>query len=157
MRNYLLFIFLLQSTLLWSQTNISFDRLTTKEGLEHNQVRAIVQDKSGFMWFGTTGGLQKYDGTSFQTFKHNPRDSNSLLVDRIRSLLVDLDGGLWIGTFGGGLSYLKDGKFTHYLNDPDDPSSISDNSIEALAQSADGTLWIVSINELVVQDIPFFE
>ncbi len=142
MRHYLLSIFVLHGTLLWGQSSISFDRLTTKEGLAHNQVRSIVQDKSGFMWFGTTGGLQKYDGTSFQTFKNDPLDSNSLLVDRIRSLLVDKNGGLWIGTFGGGLSFLKDGEFTHYLHDPNDPNSISDNSVEALAQSEDGTLWI---------------
>ncbi len=124
------------------QSNISFDRLTTKEGLAHNQVRAIVQDNHGFIWFGTTTGLQRYDGKKFTTYQNIPGDSNSLIGDRVRSLLADENGGIWIGTFGSGLSYLKDGKFTHHIYEDGNPNSISNNSIEALVKDKEGHLWI---------------
>lgn len=126
----------------YSQSNISFDRLTTKEGLAHNQVRSIVQDINGFIWFGTTTGLQRYDGKKFTTYKNIPGDSNSLIGNRVRALLADDEGGIWIGTFGSGLSYLKDGKFTHYTYEENNPESISNNSIEALVKDKDGNLWV---------------
>lgn len=126
----------------WSQTNVSFERLATNELLAHNQVRAIVQDKAGFIWFGTTHGLQRYDGSNLKTYVHDQNNKNSLSHNTIRTLLADDDGGIWIGTRGGGLNYLKNGKFIIYTSDPKDPTSISDNSIECLAKDSDGNLWI---------------
>jgi len=137
------FIYFYCSFLLaWGQTNFSFERLATNELLAHNQVRAIIQDKTGFIWFGTTHGLQRYDGSNLKTYVHDQYNINSLSHNTIRTLLADDDGGIWIGTRGGGLNYLKNGKFTVYTSDPKDPTTISDNSIECLAKDSEGNLWI---------------
>ena len=39
-----------------------FRNLSIKDGLAQTTVNAIIQDKKGFMWFGTKGGLSRYDG-----------------------------------------------------------------------------------------------
>lgn len=42
-----------------------FKNLSVQNGLSQNTVNAILQDKQGFMWFGTKDGLNRYDGLSF--------------------------------------------------------------------------------------------
>ncbi len=47
----------------------SFTTYTTTQGLAHNTVLSIMEDKSGNFWFGTNGGgVSRYDGTSLTTF-----------------------------------------------------------------------------------------
>src|SRR5262245_54064265 len=53
-------------------------RLTPREGLAHHTVSAIVQDEHGFMWFGTAGGLDRYDGYEFRHFKFDPSRADGL-------------------------------------------------------------------------------
>lgn len=78
--------------------------LTVDNGLSHNEVTAIVQDKDGFIWIGTRGGLNRYDGYQFKIFNQIPGDSNSLVNPSIESLFVDSKGNIWIGTKSGGVS-----------------------------------------------------
>ena len=39
-----------------------FEHLTTEDGLSHNYVQSIYQDKDGFIWLGSDNGLNRYDG-----------------------------------------------------------------------------------------------
>jgi ligand-binding sensor domain-containing protein/signal transduction histidine kinase len=79
------------------------NHLNLADGLSQSTVFAIAQDSSGFMWFGTMDGLNRYDGYSFRVYKHIPFDKTSLSSGFIRCLTVDPKGRLWIGTENGGL------------------------------------------------------
>jgi len=81
-----------------------FAHLTSDDGLIQNSIEAILQDRQGFMWFGTQAGLSRYDGYRFTTFQHDFDDPNSLSESHVRSLFEDRDGMIWIGTEGGGVS-----------------------------------------------------
>jgi ligand-binding sensor domain-containing protein len=93
----------------------SFDHLSVEDGLSQSEVRSIYQDRKGFIWFGTVDGLNKYDGYSFQHFKHDPFDTTSLSNNEVTSLCEDRNGNLWVGTVSG-LSRLDQatGRFTRY-------------------------------------------
>ena len=78
--------------------------LTVEDGLSHNEVTSIVQDKDGFIWIGTRGGLNRYDGYEFEVFNQVAGDPNSLVNPSIESLFVDSNGYIWIGTKSGGVS-----------------------------------------------------
>jgi ligand-binding sensor domain-containing protein len=80
-----------------------FRHFSVAEGLSHSQVNAIVQDRQGFIWFGTRAGLNRYDGYQCKVFRNDPDDSTSLSGDVILALCVTRDGLLWIGTQGKGL------------------------------------------------------
>jgi ligand-binding sensor domain-containing protein/signal transduction histidine kinase len=123
---------------------IRFERITNKEGLSQNSVTSICQDSSGFMWFGTYSGLNRYDGYNYKVFKNEQDNSNSLGNDFIRALCVDKSGDLWIGTNGGGLNKYNKKKecFIRYQLDPNNPNSISHNSITSLFVDHTGDLWI---------------
>ncbi len=51
------------------EDTIRFDRISVEQGLSQHTPRAILQDKDGFMWFGTEDGLNRYDGYTFTIYK----------------------------------------------------------------------------------------
>lgn len=96
---------------------------SVKDGLTRNAVRAIAQDNSGWMWFGSTDGLNRYDGATFQVFT----TQHGLSDNFINSLAVDSSGALWIATNFGGLVRLQAGRFSSFLVDPENPGAFSNH------------------------------
>ncbi|QQS36648.1 MAG: helix-turn-helix domain-containing protein [Ignavibacteriales bacterium] len=90
-------------TLQFAQT-LSFKYLTTENGLSNNTVYDLVQDKTGFLWFATEDGLNRYDGYEFKIFRHDPTNKNSISDNSIWSLREDSKGNIWIGTRNGWLN-----------------------------------------------------
>lgn len=80
---------------------IYFQHLGIKNKLSQSTVLCILQDKSGFMWFGTKDGLNRYDGSDFRIFKQNQSPNNSLGNNVINALYENTDGKLWVGTDNG--------------------------------------------------------
>jgi signal transduction histidine kinase/ligand-binding sensor domain-containing protein len=97
-------------------SGIRFDRITAEDGLSHDTVTSILQDRRGFMWFGTEDGLNRYDGYTFTVYRHDPDDPHSLRDDSIMTLYEDRAGVLWIGTQTGWLERLGEerGQFSHH-------------------------------------------
>lgn len=78
------------------------NHLSVENGLSQSQVNCILQDKAGYIWFGTDDGLNRYDGISFTVFQPDPTDPNSSLAHNIISdLHEDHWGNLWLTTLGG--------------------------------------------------------
>ncbi len=88
----------------FGQYQSRYERLTSNSGLSQNTVVKIIQDKSGFLWFATADGLNRYDGYSFKVFKNDPSDDKSLSGSDIFSVTEDDQGNLWVGTRGAGLN-----------------------------------------------------
>lgn len=83
----------------------SFRQYQVENGLSNNATICCLQDKKGFLWFGTKDGLNRFDGYSFKIFHNNPDDSNSIGNNFIHSLYEDRTGVLWIGTEKGLYKY----------------------------------------------------
>ena len=77
-----------------------FIRLDIDNGLSDNQVNSFLKDKSGFMWIGTNGGLNRFDGQTFKSFKYAPTNPNSIQNNFINKLFEDNNGDIWIGSRG---------------------------------------------------------
>ncbi len=71
--------------------------LTPDQGLASNQTYQVMQDRRGFMWFGCTGGLSRFDGSEFRNFTV----SDGLLHSSVRCMAEDYDGHLWLGVVNG--------------------------------------------------------
>ncbi len=95
-----LFILFLLTEFNYSQ-QIIFKHLTVEDGLSNNKVNTVIQDETGFIWFGTDDGLNRYDGYNFKVFRNDPSDSNSLSSNSIWALFKDHSGYIWIGTKDG--------------------------------------------------------
>lgn len=81
-----------------NENDLYFRHYTNKQGLSHNTVYCAIQDKKGFMWFGTDDGLNRFDGHDFRVFRHNSHDKTTLPNDRVVGLFEDSAGRLWVNT-----------------------------------------------------------
>ncbi len=124
--------------------SMRFRRLSIEEGLSQATGQAILQDNMGFMWFGTQGGLNRYDGHTFTLYKHDSHEPTSLAHNHVWALCDDDSGNLWIGTDGGGLDRWdrRADTFIHHRHDPEDPASLSGDRVRALLLDSSGTLWV---------------
>ena len=109
-----------------------FSSFSKLQGLKHDATRCMLQDKSGNLWFGTVGGVSKYDGKSFTHFTEKEGLSNNA----VWSMLEDKSGNLWFGTDDGVSKY--DGKsFTHFTK----KEGLSNNSVLSMLEDKSGNLW----------------
>jgi signal transduction histidine kinase/ligand-binding sensor domain-containing protein len=114
---------------------------TTAQGLTPpGDIRAIAQDKAGFLWLGTTTGLVRFDGFEFTLW--GTRGEDALPGTFIRSLAATRDGALWVG-FGDATGVVRiDGRrLTRYDGAPAAPPGGPPGPISQLFQQGDGTLW----------------
>lgn len=130
--------------------------LTVDNGLSHNEVTSIVQGDNGFMWIGTRGGLNRYDGYDFKIFNQLPGDSNSLVNPSVESLFVDSKGNIWIGTKSGGVSkYNAETEvFSNIASNYKNKSEIlPDSRVLSFYEDKKGCIWMGTWNNgLIVFD-----
>ncbi len=122
--------------------NYLFNQLTLQHGLSEGTIRNIMEDKDGYMWFGTEDGLNKFNGYEFVVYKRSFSDHYSISDNRPKTLFLDAKSRLWITTFRGVNLYdpIQD-KFYNF-NSPDYPALRSlDKDIESMLQTKDGHFW----------------
>ncbi len=118
---------------------LRFDRLHSGNGLSHNSVYAITQDREGFLWFGTVDGLNRYDGYEFVTYRHDSADRTSLSNSLVHALYEDREGRLWAGT-AQGIDRL-DRRAGHFVRYAVPASTSAAQFVVAFAEDSEGTLW----------------
>lgn len=124
---------------------VNFRRFSIEQGLSQSNVFCILQDRTGFMWFGTEDGLNRFDGYRFRVFKHL-QDTSSISSNFINTLFEDRTGKLWIGTSRGLNCYDPSlEKFTRI-------KKFSLTNIETILEDHSGNLWIGASEGLGVLD-----
>lgn len=109
------------------------------------QIRDIIEDNRGNIWFGTFDGLQMYNPkTDRYTIYRQELKFGSLGHSSIFSLYEDIQGTIWIGTYYGGVNYFNPGKdiFTYYPSDPRRDDCLSFPIVGPMVEDKDGNIWI---------------
>lgn len=115
----------------------------SESGVSVAETNAIEQDQQGFIWIGGSNGLARYNGHSFELFRHNPKDAKSLSNNFVWDLLVDRRGRLWVATTNGLNQFIPETQsFERYVNRLDDPASLISNDVYTLMEDRHGQLWI---------------
>jgi signal transduction histidine kinase/ligand-binding sensor domain-containing protein len=115
-----------------------FRHYQVENGLSNNTAFCSVQDGNGFMWFGTKDGLNRFDGYSFKTYRHDPDKAGSLGNDLIYALHHDQDQTLWVGTNDGVYRYSPSKESFSIIKETKGMRIID------LASDQNGNLWILS-------------
>ncbi|HJU41911.1 MAG TPA: two-component regulator propeller domain-containing protein [Vicinamibacterales bacterium] len=125
---------------------IAFSPVDIPGDVPAHLVTALAQDRRGFLWIGTQGGLVRYDAYSYRVFKPAPGNPRSLGSSYVRALLAASDGRIWIGTLSGGLSvYDPDtDAFETYRHDRSNPASLAHDRVEGLAEDRERRIWIAT-------------
>ncbi len=143
-------IFLIFSSLIYSQ-NFTYksNQILIEDGLAHNSIEWVYKDHEGYMWFATSNGLNRFDGTEIKTYQNNPHDTTSLSVNKVNCINEDGSGNLWIGTLGGGLNLFDREKecFKHYTSSRS-KNGLPNNTINNIKLLHNNELWICTANGL---------
>ena len=125
-----------------ASTDLGFRHFSVEDGLSSNSVRAIMQDKYGFMWLGTDDGLNRYDGTTIKVYNLNPQGPNDYI-----SSLYDTTDNIWVGTEDG--VYIFDYEtesFELFKVLTAQGDSIKSN-VNHIAEDRDGNLWFSTVGQ----------
>ncbi|GAA0878523.1 hybrid sensor histidine kinase/response regulator transcription factor [Algoriphagus jejuensis] len=123
---------------------IKFEHYSEDNGLVHNSIRHFAQDKQGFLWIGTFGGLSRFDGYEFEPFVSTQGQPNTIPNDDITALELDeASRHLWIGTRNGiSLYHLDIHVFQTFHASPGEPDSLQDEEIRALHVDRFNQVWV---------------
>ena len=122
----------------YAQRILQFETYNTDHGISDNTVFAISQDRQGYIWIGTSDGLNRFDGKYFQVFKLARPIPGALQNNTISALFSDSRGILWIGTRGGGLYRYNSQTENFTFVD----LNLKLNVIRTMLEDRSGKLWI---------------
>lgn len=125
-----------------AQTTI-FKKFTTDQGLSNDDVRDIHEDRFGYKWISTGHGLNKYDGYSFEVFRHNPQDAYSLQANSQGRIFEDLSGNIWVTLDIGGVNKYDraSDRFFFYNYDNQQPDHLN-NFVNTMLFDTHGRAWV---------------
>jgi len=118
-----------------------------EKGLTGNNIRCILEDYSGNIWFGTETGLCKLSATKMferhEDFANKKHDQRSTTVTKIYQ---DRNKNLWIGYDGDGFIKIDatTGDTTIFCYTGVDPQKIAENNISDIYEDRFGTIWIAT-------------
>jgi signal transduction histidine kinase/DNA-binding response OmpR family regulator/streptogramin lyase len=147
-------VFLLLIHLSFGQeSTIIFNKLDTRNGLASNFVHNIAADSSGFVWFATSSGLDKYDGTSFKHYKAEPENPYGLKSNMISKLIIDKKNRLWVIAQTGISRYVPE--YDHFINYyTADSNYLSVLPPEKIFEDSKGNFWLCFLGQA---NICFFD
>ncbi len=108
--------------------------------------QTVFKDSIGFIWFGTNGGLFRYDGFEVKSFFNLIGDSTAISSNHVYSISQDREGVMWMGTLAGGLCRFdpRTESFRSFMVDNQDSTSLVNNNIIALDVDADDNIWMAT-------------
>ena len=135
-----------------AQRTLRFERQSMDEGMLQFSILSILQDRQGFIWFGSQGGLHRYDGYTLTVFRNDANDPASIPDNYVSASWEDADGMLWFGTKGGLARFdPATRRFQRYALH-DEGRSVR-RWVTAIVPGADGALWLAT-NDGVVRFEP---
>lgn len=126
-----------------------FSHIGPAEGLPYPVGMSLAQDRDGFVWIGTPGGLARWDGYRMRVYGRHNGDPASLPENIVPVLLPDDHAGLWVGTVSGLVAHYdreSDSFVTHRAPDR------ALGRIVGMAGDGKGGLWVAGQNALAHLD-----
>ncbi|WP_174201798.1 two-component regulator propeller domain-containing protein [Marinifaba aquimaris] len=122
---------------------VHFRQIDQQQGLASNIVYSVMQDDKGFMWFGSSEGLNRYDGQKIKVYRHQIDKTDSISHDLISEIYKDSQGRLWLATVGGGVNLYHHhmDNFSRIKHNPVDDKTLSSNFVYAIIEDKSGAIW----------------
>jgi signal transduction histidine kinase/ligand-binding sensor domain-containing protein len=101
-----------------------------------------ICDSRGYIWIATPNGLSvTRDGSVFETYYHDAKDTSSLISNEVFTLFEDSHKDIWVGTRNGLSRYsFKTRNFMSFTQD----DGLIDNSVCSILEDDHGNLWIAT-------------
>ena len=112
-------------------------RWTMDEGLPHNLVHALAQDRDGLLWIGTWEGVARFDGRAFTVFDR--QNTPGMEMSGVFAIVPERDGGVLVGTAYDGVFRYAGGTWEHVGDAPAQRLQVA-----SMLRARDGVLWVGS-------------
>lgn len=124
---------------------LKFRHYKQDNGLSSNTVQCLYQDSKGYIWIGTSDGLNRFDSKNFNVYRNEKNNPNSIGNNSIYSICEDDDNNLWIGT-GHGI-YLYNPKNDRFKKValPESNSIAGNMLVYSIARGKDKDMWISTL------------
>jgi len=145
-----LFFFLLSfySSLFVGSANansLTFSDLPGGNGASLNVVSVIYRDHLGFIWIGSSDGLNRYDGYNYKVYRHNMDDVQSISENIVTGINEDEQGNLWVATRNGLNKFNRSTEqFKRFYSTSNERNTLISNHITRLIKDDNGAFWIGS-------------
>ena len=123
-----------------AMAELNFEVMGLKEGLPHASIYSFAQDKTGYLWIATFGGLARYSGYHARTYTQRPGVAGSLPDNNVRVLVAKDDGGLWVGTGSAGLVIYNPAKDDFEVPE-NTPQILRTSRVFCIAPDGEGGAW----------------
>lgn len=121
-----------------------FSHLSIRDGLSHNQINCFLRDPEGFMWIGTSSGLNRFDGYECKVYRNDPSDTTSLISSNVLNLSEGPNGKVWVYTYFGNCIYDPSTEsFVQNVNRLLREYTIPDGPILAIHKDHAGRYWFL--------------
>lgn len=117
-----------------------FDNYTQKDGLNYNIVQCAYQDAQGYMWFGTSQGLHRFDGYTFHPYKYGSQEGH-VRGELVRCIFQDSRRRFWVGTENGGLN-IYEPKSETFSAIPLSKNGLAKYSANSVVEDMEGKIWV---------------
>ena len=150
-RIFLVFIFFSFSAPVFLQMpDLNFTGIANEEKLSSSFATCIEQDSTGYIWIGTTDGLNRFDGYDIRVYRHNPDDNTSLVHNNIFCLFYDSKGRLWVGSNFGLCMYNPSFDSFERIVSTNDSSGLQDISITQIGEDRDQRIVVASSGNIYI-------
>ncbi len=139
----ILFFLLLCTAQVTSAPSLHFSRIDKDKGLTGNIHKSICQDSTGMIWISCSNGVVRYDGMSFQRFRYDINDSNSV-SGQINNIHLDRKGQIWLATPTGIQSFRNKPETFKAYNIKDPRGGVFYSFINSIQDYGDDTLLLIS-------------
>jgi signal transduction histidine kinase/ligand-binding sensor domain-containing protein/DNA-binding response OmpR family regulator len=130
-----------------------FKHLNINHGLTYNEISAIFKDSKGFIWIGTTSGLNRFDGYNVRSFRHDPRDTTSLNHNTISRVFETPDGEIGVvSSLGLTLYDPRRERFVRHLDDFYTRYHLTPGSLINVVKDNAGHFWFQEPSRMIRYD-----
>lgn len=135
------------NSILDNNSKTSFEILNRENGLSNLSVSSIIQDKNGLIWFGTQGGLNRFNGRDITVYRNDPFTDDGLIHNLIQTMYYDEEKHeIWLGTYQGiSRLLIEEKRFQHYTVEN---SGLSDSIVVSIVKDQNDIFWVGTMNGL---------
>lgn len=124
----------------------SFKKYQVEDGLSHNTMWCALQDSYGFIWLGTSDGLNRYDGRGNKVYRNVLNDKFSLENNFVEAL-IEVEQNIWVGTNSGLYIYDRATDRFSYFNKTTEYGVYISSEIKKIIKTKNGLLWIATLGQ----------
>ncbi|MCF4100241.1 ATP-binding protein [Gillisia sp. M10.2A] len=127
-----------------------FVHIGVENGISPGSVNCFFKEDKGFLWIGTSSGLNRYDGYTVTSFNPNPSNSNAIQSRNYKSIFQDPLGNIWVGTVAGINIFDPIGEtFTSHQTSILKKLNLPNISVENIIKDNRGNYWFLHVDSSI--------